>query len=148
MCLYSAQKIEQKGEITCYKVLMVRVEMDGKHYFSPYQLTEWKIGRVYTDRFISNEDSKFMVNGFGEINSGAYHTFQKKGDATQFLKYIWKPNILRMCDGLCVAKCVIPEENAYLYDGFTFLGKLCPEYLDSYASEKLKVVEIVKEVMI
>ena len=133
MCLYNAKKIEQEGEITCYKVLIQLICDYGEDFYrSPYQCnTTWKVGET-KGTWTANEET--IVNKHGNVSVGAYHTLKSMDDAVRYAN--------RFGGKKYIAECVIPTDNRYVYegevDGFSDIG-----VIDGYASEKLRVVKVI-----
>ena len=134
MCLCDVTKIKHEGNIVCYKVL----ERNKDRYFSPIKDHEWEVGKIYLADFVFGVDEDNMVSEH-TIGPGAFHVFTDLSDAKFYCSRIKK---VRESEDFCVAECVIPEGNRYLYKGYVYTGGL---FLLGYASERLKVVKIVKE---
>jgi len=144
MCLHNAKRIPQDGEITCYKVLMENNK--GEFTSIYYQDFKWKIGENMVAEFEEGANKERVVNGFGGIHSGAFHTVKTLSDAKWYMENSAARNF--RLPNTVIAECVVPSENEYLYEGMVPVvygddGKI--RYTTGYASEKLKVVRIVPE---
>ena len=135
MCLHRVKEIHQEGEVTCYKLFITGD--DGKLHSPIYFQTTWEIGETKTAEFPKRSGNN-LIDEYSCISSGAFHSFRYKEDAAEY----YHSNIdLVPFYRIRVAKCIIPEDNAYLYRGdvsMAYVGSA----LDGYASQKLKVVEI------
>jgi len=134
MCLFNAKKIEQEGEVTCYKIL-IRFDFDYNDvYRSPFCIgTSWKVGETKTAFFKQLFPCPTVVNKDGSVESGAFHTFKTWDDAVKYSGWF--------AGKLFIAECVIPEDNEYLYEGDVIYDEgRCSLY--GYASQKLKVVSV------
>ena len=139
MCLYKSKKIEQKGEITCYKLVakISYLSEPEREYTSPFNYKGWKIGETETAEFEAGIDKENIIGSNGSINSGAFHTLKSPTDAVVYAAYNvhWFPR-----DDVYVATCVIPEDNEYLYEGEVINNPYVK--IEGYASEKLKIVSV------
>ena len=147
MCLKCARRLKQEGEITCYKVL-VRIKSlveDVYYYFSPYNTMMWDIGNSKMARFKNGTTLETIVSENNELNSGAFHTIKTLSDAREYRAYLSGRIEMGGNSKLCIAECVIPEDNEYVYGGVTRIVDECyhNEDLESFASQKLKVVKII-----
>lgn len=122
MCLHIEEN--QKAEIAtediiCYKAITEKFDND---LYTFYQQAKIKIGKTYR--------SKFTIDFLGEIEKGL-HSLTTLEIAKEFIinKFlIHKAHIV---------KCIIPKGSKY-YLGHFYVDN------DSYASNKLKYVEIVE----
>ena len=137
MCLYNAKKIEQKGEIKCYKVFT----KDGSSLFQPGHKRgdKWVVGETRTAEFDEGETEETMLHEDGTIHSGAFHSFQNQMSVVTFATDFFR-NYEE--EELSVAECVIPEDSKYVYEGNTYGWSQGCVSLPCYASEKLKVTKI------
>ena len=133
MCLQGAKQIKQKKELVCYKLL----RKEGELYTSPFKYKEWIKDKTYTASFDAEVYLTNIICEDGAIRSGAFHSFKKRKDAVDYSRVIyWIPP-----SELCVARCIIPENNGYLYKGGVEVYST-DGMLEGYASEKLKIVDI------
>lgn len=146
MCLYFSKRMPIDGDITCYKVLLT---YKRENWFgSPFVSNMWKLGETKQIK-----DSYFLpydlyhdvrLRTSQKIDVGAYHTFKNKEDAIALLDRIRNMIIVgRIKDPsrYVLAKCTIPKDSKYV-----FRGKCNITYnnqVDGYASEKLRVDEII-----
>ena len=156
MCLLNFKQIKPEGEITCYKVLMKYIWKDGVSYSSPcYTFHTWEIGKTRTipSRQLSGGIMPYIWLCPDEndkdvefIGCGAYHTFKNLEDAKKLLSLVREkfPNKDQgPITGYALAKCTIPKDSSYVLEGVcNMAGDWRPE---SYASEKLRVDEIIDE---
>ena len=134
MCLQKAKQIKQKGEVVCYKVLAKKDSADSTAYYSPFMGQLWEKDKTYTA--YSAFSNTGIINDDGAIRSGAFHTFKKRKDVVEYSRSIYWVHP----SDLCIARCVIPEDNGYLYKGqVEYYSNIT---LEGYASEKLKIVDI------
>lgn len=122
MCLYieGNQQAEIATEdIICYKAITEK--FDNK-LCTFYRMTEIKIGNTYR--------SNFTFNYLGEIEKGL-HSLTTLEIAKEF---IYDKLLIHKAH---IVKCIIPKGSEY-YLGRFYVDK------DSYASNKLKYVEIVE----
>ena len=138
MCLNNVKIEKQEGEVICYKVL-VKGPMGELH--SPYYgETVWEIGETKTAECLPFDKGN-IVDDFRTIHSGAFHSFKNEEDAITYYHsdlYVVSRHDVR------IAKCVIPTDNGYLFSGDVFIDdKSDDAAVSGYASEKLKVVEII-----
>lgn len=131
MCLQTSQinpKVVDK-EITCYKVLR---KEEHKEVFIPIHYTyhsvfyntseAWTLNEVCTSQLV-------FIRRTGQVYN-AFHSFKHLVDAKKTAKRY---------NDCVVAKCVIPEYARY-YEGHNTMMDIT----EGYASDKLKVVEILK----
>lgn len=153
MCLLNIKRIEPKGEITCYKILLKYVWKCGESYNSPCQRNHsWNFGYTYTVpswellgermphiyRYVNEEGNYQFIAG------GAFHTIKNLEDAKKFLSMVREKYPMKdkgPIKGYVLAKCTIPKDSSFVFEGVTNIeGEYKPE---SYASEKLCVDEII-----
>ena len=142
MCLCDAKKIEQEGEIVCYKIVTAFYwEKIQGHCHSPYKYgTTWNLGEENTAKFNCYATKKNIIDENGNIESGAFHTLKTENDARDYFRYCmswaepWE---------FYIARCVIPSSNEYLYEGLVH-RYYNDEELRGYASQKLKIVEFIR----
>ena len=145
MCLVDCNKIEKKDDIICYKVVK---NLNDVTFSSPFKsATIWEIGKQkeIKNTSISNlkkyslYKQKVITNShMHKIYGCAYHTFTTEEEAFDYimiLKTIYATKF-------SVLKCVIPKSSKYVYKG-TFQIAEDVKY-KSYASQKLKPIEIMK----
>lgn len=130
MCLRTFQttpKVADK-DITCYKFLRKKEHKEfipsRYTYHSVFFNTNepWTLNEAYTTFLYCIEETGLVYN--------AFHSFKKLTDAQEEAK--------RYLD-VVVAKCIIPE-NARYYEG----ANLSMSLTDGYASDKIKIVEIIE----
>ena len=135
MCLVKCHKLNINEDIICYKY--VTVKLDGYLYQSPVRKnTFWQIGKQKEIKNLTGEISeykaKLLHNSYiDKINGCAYHTFENLEDAMTYASF-GSPR------HYAILKCIIPKSSKYVFKGENFEGK------QSYASQKLKPIEIVK----
>lgn len=146
MCLVDCNKIEQKDDIICYKVVK---NLNDVVFRSPFKTnTLWEIGKQkeIKNTSISNlkkysfYKQKVIANSYmHKIYGCAYHTFSSEMEAKKYIEIAYIPESRK---GLSILKCVIPKSSKYVYEG-VFHGVNYESY-KSYASQKLKPIEVIK----
>ena len=146
MYLVDCNKIEQKNDIICYKVVK---NINDVTFSSPFKsATIWEIGKQkeIKNTSISNlkkyscYKQKVITNShMHRIRGCAYHTFTTEEDAFDYIK---KSRCVNAFFHFSVLKCVIPKSSKYVYEG-TFPITESINY-KSYASQKLKPIEVIK----
>lgn len=116
-------------DIVCYKVLIERRNYfnDFLGYVTYYQRALVRMDKIYTSRLVMR---RFDHELHPDIQQGL-HTFKTLKRAEQFI----------IGTALCrIAKCIIPAGSKY------YVGKFDQpdNYRESYASDTLKYVEIIK----
>lgn len=171
MCLYEPKKLNQEEEIVCYKVLYKSSAggvydkdpdnldiMYSPYYGSRYHMNRTKYtkceGEVVNGHYIVNTEEKIDVSFLGDrpctsttsfksfpckVIHGALHSFKNLDDALYMADLL-----LANYDNTFVVKCVIPKTSKYAYEGFSEIGTKGKRRSPSYASQKLKPIEIVK----
>ena len=148
MCLYSAKKLKQEDDIRCYKLLM---KTEDGELISPFFADfKWEIGET---KAIDHKEPEYNKFGWKEeegfnVSGGSFHTLKTKLDGEIFYtdsgafaaKVLNKRYDKKFVPVL--VECIIPADSEYTYEGTALTG-LTP--LHGYASQKLKVVKIVKE---
>lgn len=128
MCLYIEENQQPEiaiEDITCYKVILENFDrycINTNKLYTYYQKAKIIIGGTYK--------SKFTINSLGEIERGL-HSFTTLEIAEKFISVR-----LLICKSHIV-KCIIPKGSKY------YLGRFYVDN-DSYASNRLKYVEIVE----
>lgn len=147
MCLYRIKKINKKKDITCYKVLYC--VSNGSGGFSIFSIVidyPYEMGVVHS----TNTDSpqiEYMDSTYEPyIRGNSLHSFKTLYGAKKMVKFFLKHKrglvtLPTNSIAIIIVKCVIPSDSNFIYKGI-FLEK--DFSLKSYASEKLKLVEIVK----
>lgn len=137
-----------KKDITCYKLLMVRVgDFMGnewtKHYLSPFlNYPWWNIGETATDRAEWRIDKFPWLASIGlgydfryKIGQGGFHTFKRRKTALRVGEnagFLAPPS-----ENFVVVKCTIPKGTEYYY-GENSDGE------KSYCSKSLKLEHIIE----
>ena len=145
MCLYKIKKINQKKDITCYKVLYcVSNGYGGFSMLSIIRDYPYEMGVVHS----TNTDSpqiEYMDSTYEPyIRGNSLHSFKTLYGAKKMVKFFLKHKPFTLPTNsiaIIIVKCVIPSDSNFIYKGI-FLEK--DFSLRSYASEKLEPVEIVK----
>lgn len=148
MCLNTIKKINQKKDITCYKVLYtVTDDHGGFSMLSIVRDYPYEMGTVHS----TNTDSPQIKETDTKnpyITGNSFHSFKTLYGAKKLVKFLLKHNkhnralaILPINSiAIIIVKCVIPSDSNFTYKG---------RYLEtdfnlrSYASEKLKPIKIV-----
>lgn len=171
MCLYAAKRINPQEEIVCYKVLYKSSAggvydkdpdnwdiMYSPYYGSRYHMNHTKYtkceGEVVNGHYVVNTQENIDVSFLGDrpctsttsfksipckVIHGALHSFKNVEDAMHMADML-----LGNYDNTFVVKCVIPKTSKYAYEGFSEIGATGEKFAPSYASQKLKPIEIVK----
>lgn len=140
MCLFGIKKLNKKKDITCYKVLYAVPNSSGG--FSMLSLIKdypYEMGVVHS----TNTDSP-QIREYCNITGDSFHSFKTLYGAKKFVKFFLKhkPFTLPINSiAIIIVKCVIPSDSNFVYKGIYLETDFS---LRSYASEKLKPVEIVK----
>lgn len=146
MCLYKIKKLNKKKDITCYKVLYC--VSNGSGGFSILSIVRdypYEMGVVHSTNVdfpqIDYIDSTYEPY----IRGNSLHSFKTLYGAKKMVKFFLKHKrgvtLPTNSIAIIIVKCVIPSDSNFTYKG---------RYLEtdfnlrSYASEKLKPVEIVK----
>ena len=122
MCLHIEENQQAEiatEDIICYKAIIEKLDNE---LYTFYQQAKIKIGNTYR--------SKFTIDCFGEIEKGL-HSLTTLEIAKEF---IYDKTLTRITH---IVKCIIPKGSKY------YLGHFCVNN-DSYASNRLKYVEIVE----
>jgi len=167
MCLKNAKKIKTDKDIVCYKVLLYRSDMDS--LWSPfYNKCEWEVGKRYDieiptkeelDEFdrIGKTDEEFPVytrncsylrdSGFVEVaeksvHNFAYHSYRDSLSAAILCRAFNSGLRNNFTDRkYVVARCTIPKDSKYIFEGSTGSGS--EEKENGYASQSLIINDIV-----
>ena len=140
MCLFGIKKLNKKKDITCYKVLYA--VPNGSGGFSMLSIVRdypYEMGVVHS----TNTDSP-QIREYCNITGDSFHSFKTLYGAKKFVKFFLKhkPFTLPINSiAIIIVKCVIPSDSNFAYKGIYLETDFS---LRSYASEKLKPVEIVK----
>lgn len=145
MCLYKIKKLNQKKDITCYKVLYA--VSNGSGGFSILSIIKdypYEMGVVHS----TNTDFpqiEYMDSTYEPyIRGNSLHSFKTLYGAKKMVKFFLKHKPFTLPTNsiaIIIVKCVIPSDSNFIYKGI-FLEK--DFSLKSYASEKLEPIEIVK----
>lgn len=146
MCLNTIKKINQKKDITCYKVLYTVHDGDygGFSMLSIVRDYPYEMGVVHS----TNTDSPQIKETDTKkpyITGNSFHSFKTLYGAKKMVKFLRKHNRALLTFpinsiAIIIVKCVIPSDSNFTYKG---------RYLEtdfnlrSYASEKLKPIKIV-----
>ena len=127
----SPMKLNCEEDITVYKVL--GVDEDGV-LRSPIRKFKWQVGETMATNE-KPEIKEYHYLGFSSVSveGNAFHTFKEKEVAREYA--IAKSKIFNF-NKMVVAECVIPADSKFVYLG------VFNNTDDSYASEKLKVVNV------
>ena len=145
MRLYKIKKLNKKKDITCYKVLYcVPNDSGGLSMLSLIKDYPYEMGVVHSTNTDSPQISHIDSTYEPYIRGNSLHSFKTLYGAKKMVKFFLKqkPFMLPMNSiAIIIVKCVIPSDSNFIYKGI-FLEK--DFSLRSYASEKLKPIEIVK----
>lgn len=140
MCLFGIKKLNKKKDITCYKVLYaVPNGSGGLSMLSLIKDYPYEMGVVHS----TNTDSP-QIREYCNITGNSFHSFKTLYGAKKMVKFFLKhkPFTLPINSiAIIIVKCVIPSDSNFVYKGIYLETDFS---LRSYASEKLKPVEIVK----
>lgn len=143
MCLTKPNKIKAERDIVCYKVL--KKSLFNKQYYSPLRDFSYYIG---VTSFVTYTDKLFIKNSSVCIEGGAFHTFKNFISAKKFAENLNKFHRISFDnDGYdvydyVIAKCIIPKNCEYIYEGYVNND----EYAPGYASSAIKPIEILNTV--
>ena len=148
MCLENIQKIKTEEDIIVYKLLERTHEGYGC-YISPFYYFPWEIWKVYEIGVDNPEFFYEKTDGDNvpvEIYGKSFHTFKNLEDAQKQLKV----HRDRWTGLTCLAKCRIPKNSKFVYEGLypgaqTSREQYCQTIqvrYEGYASEKLEILEI------
>lgn len=147
MSLYKVKKINQKKDITCYKVLYC--VSNGSGGFSMLSIVRdypYEMGVVHSTNVdfpqITYMDSTYEPY----IRGNSLHSFKTLYGAKKMVKFVLKHNQAFLTFpinsiAIIIVKCIIPSDSNFTYKQRYIETDF---NLRSYASEKLKPVEIVK----
>lgn len=145
MCLYKIKKLNKKKDITCYKVLYC--VSNGSGGFSIFSIVidyPYEMGVVHSTNTDSPQINYIDSTNEPYIRGNSFHSFKALYGAKKMVKFFLKHKPFTLPTNsiaIIVVKCAIPSDSNFIYKG---------KYLEtdfnlrSYASEKLKPVEIVK----
>lgn len=145
MCLYRIKKLNKKKDITCYKVLYA--VSNGYGGFSMLSLIKdypYEMGVVHSTNTDSPQINYIDSTYEPYIRGNSFHSFKTLYGAKKMVKFFLKhkPFTLPINSiAIIIVKCIIPSDSNFIYKG-KYLET--DSNLRSYASEKLKPVEIVK----
>lgn len=145
MCLYKIKKLNKKKDITCYKVLYC--VSNGSGGFSIFSIVidyPYEMGVVHSTNTDSPQINYIDSTYEPYIRGNSFHSFKTLYGAKKMVKFFLKHKPFTLPTNsiaIIIVKCVIPSDS-----NFTYKGKYLEtdSNLRSYASEKLKPVEIVK----
>ena len=145
MCLYKIKKLNKKKDITCYKVFYC--VSNGSGGFSILSIVRdypYEMGVVHS----INVDFPqiYYIDSTYEpyIRGNSFHSFKTLYGAKKMVKFFIKQKPFTLPTNsiaIIIVKCVIPSDSNFIYKGRYLETDFS---LRSYASEKLKPVEIVK----
>lgn len=133
MCLDNAIRINPENDIVCYKLFYKCPFAKDNNLYSVFQQSPYKLNNTKSTRV---KQPKVYCSEYGgkktyQIHQSALHSFANYGDTVDYKeKSVFK--------GACIVKCIIPKNSEYVYFG-VFDNK------KSYASQKLKPVEIIEQ---
>ena len=153
MCLYKIKKLNKKKDITCYKVLYC--VSNGSGGFSILSIIKdypYEMGVVHSTNtnspqidYIESTYEPYIRGYEPYIRGNSLHSFKTLYGAKKMAKFFLKHKrgvILPINSiAIIIVKCVIPSDSNFTYKGRYLETDFS---LRSYASEKLKPVEIVK----
>lgn len=147
MCLDRIKKVNQKKDIVCYKVFhSVANDYGGFSMLSIVRDYPYEMGTVHSTNTDSPEIKYiFKYNGSSEkpyIRGNSFHSFKTLYGAKKFAKFFASRNGImpEKSKAILVVKCIIPSDSNFTYEGRFIESDF---NLRSYASEKLKPIEIV-----
>lgn len=136
MCLFGIKKLNKKKDITCYKVFYCVSNGYSGFIVRDYP---YEMGVVHSTNTVSPQ-----IREYCNITGDSFHSFKTLYGAKKFVKFFLKhkPFTLPINSiAIIIVKCVIPSDSNFVYKGIYLETDFS---LRSYASEKLKPVEIVK----
>lgn len=145
MCLYKIKKLNKKKDITCYKVLYC--VSNGSGGFSIFSIVidyPYEMGVVHSTNTDSPQINYIDSTNEPYIRGNSFHSFKTLYGAKKMVKFFLKHKPFTLPTNsiaIIIVKCVIPSDSNFIYKG-KYLET--DSNLRSYASEKLKPVEIVK----
>lgn len=147
MCLDRIKKVNQKKDITCYKVFHSVVnDYGGFSMLSVIRDYPYEMGTVHSTNTDSPEIKYiFKYNHSNKkpyIKGDSFHSFKTLYGAKKLAEFFATKNDImpEKSKAIIVVKCVIPSDSNFTYKGRFIESDF---NLRSYASEKLKPVEIV-----
>lgn len=147
MCLNRIKKLNPKKDIVCYKVFyFVPNDYGGFSMLSLFRDYPYEMGTVHstnTDLPEINYDFSDNSKNSAYIKGNALHSFKTLYGAKKMAEFIINriPNSMPIkSNAILIVKCIIPADSNFTYKG-RFIEPYCN--LRSYASEKLKPIEIV-----
>ncbi len=124
MCLLikkETYRTKATEDIVCYKVVKLKQTYFNNYYVTYYFDCVVELGKTYTS-YLRREKLHYHY-----IVHKGLHTFKNLDDAKEFVKTRLKTSII---------KCIIPKGSWFFEGNFDV-------FLPSYASSKLKYIEIV-----
>lgn len=145
MCLYRIKKLNKKKDITCYKVLYaVSNGYGGFSILSIVRDYPYEIGVVHSTN-VDFPQIRYIDSTYEPyIRGNSFHSFKTLYGAKKMVKFFLKQKPFTLpinSIAIIIVKCVIPSDSNFIYKGRFIETDF---NLRSYASEKLKPVEIVK----
>ena len=146
MCLDRIKKLNQKKDIICYKVFHSVVnDYGGFSMLSIIRDYPYEMGAVHSTNTDFPEIKYIKYNGPNKkpyIRGNSFHSFKTLYGAKKFAKLFAGRNdtMPEKSKAILVAKCIIPSDSNFTYKGRFIESDF---NLRSYASEKLKPIEIV-----
>ena len=145
MCLYKIKKLNQKKDITCYKVLYgVSNGSGGFSILSIIKDYPYEMSVVHSTNTDSPQIDYIESTYEPYIRGNSLHSFKTLYGAKKMVKFFLKHKPFTLPTNsiaIIIVKCIIPSDSNFIYKGI-FLEK--DFSLRSYASEKLEPIEIVK----
>lgn len=151
MCLDRIKKVNQKKDIICYKVFhSVANDYGGFSMLSIIRDYPYEMGTVHSTNtdfpeIKYNLEIKYKYSPSNKkpyIRGDSFHSFKTLYGAKKFAKFFASRNDImpEKSKAILVVKCVIPSDSNFTYKGRFIESDF---NLRSYASEKLKPIEIV-----
>ena len=131
MCLWHAVRIKSEEDIICYKLFYKR---DSNNIlYSLYRRSVYELNHIKNTRAENPQIycSEFLGVKTYHIEGSALHSFANYEDAKKYKKECKYHKAI-------IVKCIIPKNSKYIYEGVFSDVK-------SYASQKLKPIEIIQE---
>jgi hypothetical protein len=126
-----------KEDIVVYKLLAE----DDNIYKSPYQHVEWKIGETKEEEIQVEKEERCFFDDKDETDNGLCNYYITESDKNKFTFYSKGLHSVGSIERAKVSqrdhiivKCIIPKNSKYYHN-----------VSDLYVSNKLTIVEIVKE---
>lgn len=144
MCLYRIKKLNKKKDITCYKVLYAVPNGSGGFSILSIRDYPYEMGVVHSTNTDSPQIDYIDSTYEPYIRGNSFHSFKTLYGAKKMVKFFLKQKPFTLpinSIAIIIVKCVIPSDSNFIYKGRFIETDF---NLRSYASEKLKPIEIVK----